>query len=442
MTDLLALSARYIDEGGAGGPNSTNPMSGELRELADGIAMVEAFSHVVAFRTNDGLALFDTSSELFADHVLTALGGWTTDPVNTIIYTHGHVDHVGGAGALMADAIANDRRRPRVVSHQNVPARFARYDLTNGYNGVINQRQFRTPEPYWLSDWVQPDTMFSDRLRVDVGGVDFELRHDRGETDDHAWAWIPERNAICAGDFLTWVFPNAGNPQKVQRYPLEWAQALRQMAALEPELILPAHGLPIAGRERISGVLDDLAGALESLVEQTLTLMNEGARLDRIIHEVELPPDLLERPYMRPVYDEPEFVVHNIWRLYGGWYDGNPANLKPAPDAAVALEVAMLSGGADRLAARAVELAETADAENLRLACHLAELAGLAAPDDVNVHRARHDVYDRRRRTELSLMARGIYGAAARASGEVAGVDDQPTQRGTLLAAPPDAVRD
>ena len=55
MTDLLALSARYIDEGGADGPNATNPMSGELRELVDGIAMVEAFSHVVAFRTDDGL---------------------------------------------------------------------------------------------------------------------------------------------------------------------------------------------------------------------------------------------------------------------------------------------------------------------------------------------------------------------------------------------------
>src|SRR6476646_1375248 len=88
MTDLLALSARYIDEGGADGPNSTNPMSGELRELADGIAMVEAFSHVVAFRTDEGLAVFDTSSELFASHVETALGQWTTDPVDTIVYTH------------------------------------------------------------------------------------------------------------------------------------------------------------------------------------------------------------------------------------------------------------------------------------------------------------------------------------------------------------------
>ena len=38
--------------------------------------------------------------------------------------------------------------------------------------------------------------------------------------------------------------------------------------------------------------------------------------------------------YLRAIYDEPEFIIHNIWRLYGGWYDGNPSRLKPAPDAA------------------------------------------------------------------------------------------------------------
>ena len=47
------------------------------------------------------------------------------------------------------------------------------------------------------------------------------------------------------------------------------------------------------------------------------------------------PAHLLERPYLRPVYDEPEFVVRNVYRLYGGWWDGNPANLKPARDAEV-----------------------------------------------------------------------------------------------------------
>ncbi len=61
MPDLLALSARYIDENLPRGPVLTPKVTPELSEIADGIALVEAFSHVVAFRTGEGLVLFDTS---------------------------------------------------------------------------------------------------------------------------------------------------------------------------------------------------------------------------------------------------------------------------------------------------------------------------------------------------------------------------------------------
>ena len=44
-----------------------------------------------------------------------------------------------------------------------------------------------------------------------------------------------------------------------------------------------------------------------------------------------VPEKVLRRPYLHPAYDEPEFVVRNLWRLWGGWYDQNPAHLKPAP---------------------------------------------------------------------------------------------------------------
>ncbi len=85
--------------------------------------------------------------------------------------------------------------------------------------------------------------------------------------------------------------------------------------------------------------------------------------------------------------------MHNLWRLYGGWYDGNPAHLKPAPDAQLAGELAALAGGAARLAERATELAAQGD---LRLAGHLAELATQAAPDDPALHRVRADVFGQR----------------------------------------------
>jgi alkyl sulfatase BDS1-like metallo-beta-lactamase superfamily hydrolase len=185
------------------------------------------------------------------------------------------------------------------------------------------------------------------------------------------------------------------------------------MAGVGAELFLPAHGLPIGGRERIARVLTGVADVLDALVAEVLERMNAGQELDTIVHEVDVPAAVLEQPWMEPVYDEPEFVVRNIWRLYGGWYDGNPARLKPAPDHAIASEVAELAGGVERLVDRAAELAAAGD---LRLAAQVAEWAARAAPDDPAAHGVRAEVYGARRDEERSLMARGIFGAAATAS--------------------------
>ncbi len=142
----------------------------------------------------------------------------------------------------------------------------------------------------------------------------------------------------------------------------------------------------------------------------------------------------MERPYLQPVYDEPEFVVRTVWRQYGGWWDGNPATLKPAPERALALELAELAGGAGVLADRALALVDgTAGAEAgpagldrtgpdesdgaLRLAGHLAELAWLAAPDDPGVQEARRLVFTRRADAASSTMAHGVFSWAARESG-------------------------
>jgi len=188
------------------------------------------------------------------------------------------------------------------------------------------------------------------------------------------------------------------------------------MIAKGPELLLPAHGLPIAGKERIARVLDEIATALEDLVHDVVTMMNAGETLNTIIHSVRVPEATLAKPYLRPLYDEPEFVVRNIWRLFGGWWDGAPSRLKPASDEVLAVELASLAGGADVLMRRAVELAVSGD---LRLACHLADFAGWAAPDDPEIHHMRADVYDARRKSEASLMSKGIFKGAARESEKI-----------------------
>ena len=433
MADLLALSARIIDSGLTDQP--VNRVTNELSEVADGIAMVESFSHCVALSTDDGLVCFDASGAQSGQAVRESLRGWSSDRVSHLVYTHGHVDHVGGSMFFTDD-------RPMVVGHENVAVRMDRYEYTNNWNLLINARQFggisgdlnlsigggddeerppgaptRMGRRFLPSATLRPETIFGDSGELHVGGQPIELHHDRGETDDHLWAWLPERKALMTGDFLIWNFPNAGNPQKVQRYPIEWAAALRKMIAKGPELLLPAHGLPIDGADRIARVLDDVATALENLVADVVELMNAGATLDTIVHTVRVPDETLAKPYLRPFYDEPEFVVRGIWRQFGGWWDGAASRLKPSPDAHLAATVADLAGGADVLLRRAEQAIGDGDA---RLACHLADLAGWAAPADPVIHAGRAAVYLARRKVEPSLMAKGIFAAAARESQAVA----------------------
>ncbi|MBK6310250.1 MAG: hypothetical protein IPF42_06585 [Candidatus Microthrix sp.] len=177
-------------------------------------------------------------------------------------------------------------------------------------------------------------------------------------------------------------------------------------------------------------VLDEAASALEFLVAGVLESMNAGMELEAIVEQVKLPAEVLEKPYLTPVYDEPEFVVRNIWRRFGGWWDGNAASLKPPTRAAVGGELLGLAGGADPVITRAQALADDGE---LALACELVELVSRALPDDAAVHEARAGLYQRRRDAELSLMAKGIYAAAARSSQHAAGLEVE--RGGTRSAA-------
>ena len=454
-TDVLALADRLWRGDVQIGEYHPVTHLGGIAEITHDVVFLPAFANVTATRTPAGLVLVDTGSSFAAHAIHDELRRWTPQPLHTAVYSHGHIDHVFGVGVWEAEAAEKGWPAPIVTAHEALPRRFDRYRMTVGYNQIINQRQFGLRGLRWPTEYRYPDRTYGSELALDVGGTTFALRHEKGETDDHTVTWIPDHKVLCCGDLFIWASPNAGNPQKVQRYPLEWAAALRRMIELRADYLLPGHGLPVCGADRVAIALADTAELLESLVSQTLAVMNGGGRLDEAIHSVVVPGRLTGRPYLQPVYDEPEFIVRTIWRQYGGWWDGNPATLKPAPERALAGEIAALAGGAAALAARALELAESAPAADddggsrpdaagagaadrsndlgstdlrttdlrvaglpggegaLRLAGHLAELAWLAAPTDREVQRARHRVFTIRAECATSTMSSGVYRWAA-----------------------------
>ena len=385
-------------------------------EIAPGILTLISVASVNALDTGDGLAMLDTGGAFDSDHVYDSVRGWRPEaPMRSAIYSHHHIDHVFGTRRFEAEAADRGWPQPVVYSHEDLPDHFRRYERTLGWNTAINQRQFGLPidDFRWPEEYRYPDVTYRDHHTFSQGGLTFELHHARGETDDATWTFVPELKVLHPGDLFIWAVPNAGNPQKVQRFASDWAAALRDMAACEPETMLCGHGLPIFGADRVRQALLDTAELLDSIETQTLALMNNGVTLDRVIHAVEVPEHLRELPYLQPVYDHPQFLVRNVWRRYGGWYDGEPDNLLPAPRAEQAREWVAMAGGLEPVLARARQLAAAGD---LRLACHLVEFAVLFEPASAEAHQVRNEVYAARSAQQDSSMARNILAHAAHAS--------------------------
>jgi glyoxylase-like metal-dependent hydrolase (beta-lactamase superfamily II) len=389
--------------------------SGGPIEVAARTWFQSVFSGVTAFETDEGLVLVDSGLLQLGPKLAGLLRQKTSAPVHTAIFTHGHVDHAFGLNAFLVPG----QKPPRVIAHRAVPARFARYERTRRHNAALNARQFggavqeaETSEKFdnFKRPPLMPDTLYDDELTVRVGGVRFDIRHSRGETDDHSYVHCADRGVLCSGDFFIWSVPNAGNPQKVQRYPWEWANALRVMAGLAPRSLCPGHGGPVVNDPpRIARMLTETADYLDAIVAQTIAALEDGSppHVD-IVRAVE--PPRSSSPWLQPVYDEAEFIVRNVIRYYGGWWSGRPSELKPAPRQDVAHEMARLAGGAAALLARAQAVAADGD---LRLACHVADYALEAEPADPDVQRAVAALYEQRAAAEPGLMARNLFRSAA-----------------------------
>jgi len=389
-------------------------MEGKVHHLGRGLHFLQLWANVCIIETDAGVVVFDAGFEFYGPRIVKEIKAVTAQPVRYVIYGHGHADHAFGTGAILQDAEAHGRPRPVVVAHQNVPRRFDRYREMLGYHEHINRIQFAIPEklPAFVRNYYYPDLTYAQAMAFQLGGTTFELRHAQGETDDATWLWIPERRAACVSDLWVWSCPNLGNPFKVQRFELEWAEALEKIAGFGPELLLPGHGPALEGAEEIRRACTTVARALRFLHEQVVGMLNQGKWPEEILQTFTWPKEFAESPYLQPIYGHPYFVVQAILRRYHGWHDGNAAHVFPASNRAAAAEVVGLIGEPGKILERARELAAT---KKIQLALHLADLvidAGGEKEKEALALKAR--LLEELAEQEQSLIARNIFLGGAR----------------------------
>ncbi|QQK76579.1 MBL fold metallo-hydrolase [Salicibibacter cibarius] len=383
-----------------------------LEKLGEGFynATNYGFGNVGIVITNEGVVVIDsTISRTGGKAIVDEITKMTDQPIKYLIYTHGHGDHVGGASVLKEQGAT-------VISHRNVIERFNRYTKLRDHHVAINSMQFKRKQKI-KNEYIYPDIVYDFEYTFELGGKTFRLLHGKGETDDATVVYIPEDKICYSGDFIVWSFPNIGNPNKVLRYEREWYEMLDRILKLNPKAIAPGHGRSLLGNEEVQACLSDTSAVLKYLHEECVMHINQGSSLDKMLHEISIPEELANSPYIKQSYGCLEFVIRGIHRRYTGWYDGNPTNLSPSPINDVNQAILDLIGNQEKI----IESTRYFVSEgNLQLALHLIDLILTENPSDKEMHAFKGELLEQMSEVSNNLFFRNFYTVSANNERELA----------------------
>ena len=346
--------------------------------------------------TNEGVVLIDTIARVsVAKEVFKKIKG----TIKYIIYTHGHGDHVGGAAAYLKD-------NPEIIASSYLPDRLDKYKTLAPHRAHITAVQFNIPEFVGTPEFVYPTKTFLGDMTIKLGDKTFELHAVRAETDDAVWVYIPEIKAAFIGDLVIAGLPNIGNPWKPTRFALDWAKALEDVRALNPEhLFCNGAGFYYTGEKALK-ILDLNIAAIRSLHDQVIDHINKGTHITEMIHEIKLPDHLAKDPYLRPLYSRTEFFVFNVYRWYHGYFDGNIAHLLPRPEKEVMGELNKLIGNPEKIIIRAKELLEEDQAQ---LALEILDVLIQAESENIEARKLRIELLKNLGASDYCLMSRNAW---------------------------------
>jgi alkyl sulfatase BDS1-like metallo-beta-lactamase superfamily hydrolase len=356
---LVATDASAQFEGLLGAANRG------AEKVHDKIYMASGFGNTFMVLTDEGNVIVDTSLPDMAKRHHQVLSEISKAPTRYIIFTHAHEDHTSGAGLWKQPDTQVIAQRQFVDMRQY-------QDRLGGFFARRNAAQFGFDEERAREALrnrparVEPTILFDEKHEFELGGTKFELLHTPGETYEHLTVWLPQYKAAFVGDNFYASFPNMYTLRGCRpRWALDYIDSLNKVLALKPEILLPSHGNPIVGADKIVAAVTRYRDAIQYVHDATVKGMNDGKDVYTLMREVVLPADL----DVGDAYGKVSWSVRGIYEGYVGWFDGDPATMYTEAPQAADVELVRMAGGAAPVAKRAMELIEAGEpVQGLRLA--------------------------------------------------------------------------
>lgn len=223
---------------------------------------------------DDAVMVLDTqATPVIAQDVIRRIREVTDKPIKYVVLSHYHAVRVLGASAYMAEG------GEQIISSQDA------YDM------IVERGQFdkdseigRFPRLFRSVESVPegltwPTMTFVGKMTVWLGKLEVQLLQlGRGHTKGDIVAWLPAEKVLFSGDLVEFdATPYAGDA-----YFKDWPKTLENIAALQPEKLVPGRGPALTNAQQVQ---TGLRGTQE-FVRDLYASVSEGAGAGKDLRQV------------------------------------------------------------------------------------------------------------------------------------------------------------
>ena len=206
------------------------------------------------------------ATPVMAQDVLRHIRTVTDKPVKHVVLSHYHAVRVlGASGYGAANIIASQDTYDLIVERgqQDFESEFERFPrLFNAIESV--------PGLTW------PNIVFKDSLTVWLGSVEVQLLQlGRGHTKGDTVAWLPKERVLFSGDLVEF---NA-TPYTGDAYLRDWPATLDNLAALQPQALVPGRGAALTTPQQVAEGLAGTRAFITSMYESVREARAAGKTL-------------------------------------------------------------------------------------------------------------------------------------------------------------------
>jgi glyoxylase-like metal-dependent hydrolase (beta-lactamase superfamily II) len=223
---------------------------------------------------DDAVLVADTqATPTMAADVIRRIREVTDKPIRYVVLTHYHAVRVLGASAYGAQQILASQDTYDLIVERGEADKASEIGR---FPRLFSNVETVPPGLTW------PTMTFTGKLTLWLGRLEVQLLQlGRGHTKGDTVVWLPGEKTLLSGDLVEFdATPYAGDA-----YFQDWPKTLDNIAALQPQALVPGRGPALKGAARVQAGLDSTRGFISDVWRHVKAGADAGKDLNTVYKE-------------------------------------------------------------------------------------------------------------------------------------------------------------